>query len=244
MANIISIETSADVCSVSLSSDGFILLHREEWEGHNHAARLSGFIAEALAHLRKHEMTLDAVAVSMGPGSYTGLRIGLSEAKGLAYVMGVPLIGVDTLQLLVTALMFSGAELPEGCLYAPMIDARRMEVFTGLYDAALTPLAEPGPQILTPDTLSGPLAQGPVAIFGSGAAKAADIIKGPNAIFITGSAPDAADTVSVMSDIRPLATDMMPLAEKAWRDRQFLDLAYSTPSYLKDFYSPARPNAQ
>ncbi|MCM1337532.1 MAG: tRNA (adenosine(37)-N6)-threonylcarbamoyltransferase complex dimerization subunit type 1 TsaB [Candidatus Amulumruptor caecigallinarius] len=227
MANIISIETSADVCSVSLSSDGFILLHREEWEGHNHAARLSGFIAEALDHLRAHEMSLDAVAVSMGPGSYTGLRIGLSEAKGLAYVKGVPMIGVDTLQLLVTSLMFSGAELPEGCLYAPMIDARRMEVFTGLYDAALTPLTEPGPQILTPDTLAEPLSQGPVVLFGSGADKAMEVIKSPNALFISG--------------IRPLATDMMPLAEMAWRDRRFLDLAYSTPSYLKEFYTTARP---
>lgn len=227
MASIISIETSADVCSVSLSSDGFILLHREEWEGHNHAARLSGFIAEALAHLRDHDMPLDAVAVSMGPGSYTGLRIGLSEAKGLAYARRVPLIGVDTLQLLVTSLMFSGAELPEGCLYAPMIDARRMEVFTGLYDAALIPLTTPGPLLLDADTLAGELARGPVAIFGSGAEKASEVIKSPNALFISG--------------IRPLATDMMALAEKAWRDRRFLDLAYSTPSYLKEFYTTARP---
>lgn len=227
MANIISIETSADVCSVSLSSDGFILLHREEWEGHNHAARLSGFIAEALSHLKEHDMPLQAVAVSMGPGSYTGLRIGLSEAKGLAYARQVPLIGVDTLQLLVTSLMFSGAELPDGCLYAPMIDARRMEVFTGLYDSALRPLSEPGPLVLDGDTLAGPLAAWPVAIFGSGAEKAMEVIKNPNALFISG--------------VRPLATDMMALAERAWRDGEFIDLAYSVPSYLKEFYTTARP---
>lgn len=130
MATIISIETSADVCSVALSSDGFILLHFEEWESHNHAARLSGFLSECMEHLRRHDMSLDAVAVSMGPGSYTGLRIGLSEAKGLAYSLGIPLIGVDTLKLLVTHVMFAGAELPDDTLYCPMVDARRMEVFT------------------------------------------------------------------------------------------------------------------
>lgn len=228
MATILSIETSADVCSISLSSDGFILMHREEWEGGNHAARLSSFIADAMAHLKEHSMKLDAIAVSMGPGSYTGLRIGLSEAKGLAYVLDIPLIGVSTLELLVTSVMFSGAELPDGCLYAPMIDARRMEVFTGLYDAALTPLNQPGPQILDENTYAEALAEAPVAIFGSGADKAMEVIKSPSALFISG--------------VRPLATDMLALAERNWRDSKFLDLAYSVPEYLKEFYSTAKPS--
>lgn len=229
MATILSIETSAEVCSVSLSSDGFILLHREEWKGHNHAASLSGFIAEALAHLREHGMKLDAVAVSMGPGSYTGLRIGLSEAKGLAYSLGIPLIGVDTLELLAVRVMFSGVDLPDGVLYVPMVDARRMEVFMGVYDQALLPQTQPGPVILDGHTLDAWIEKGPVAIFGSGAAKAMELIKRPELTYISG--------------IIPLATDMLALAERSFRDGRFLDLAYSTPSYLKEFYSTAKASA-
>ncbi|HJE39728.1 MAG: tRNA (adenosine(37)-N6)-threonylcarbamoyltransferase complex dimerization subunit type 1 TsaB [Candidatus Amulumruptor caecigallinarius] len=221
MATIISIETSADVCSVALSSDGFILQHFEEWESHNHAARLSGFLSDCMEHLRRHDMKPDAVAVSMGPGSYTGLRIGLSEAKGLAYALGIPLIGVDTLRLLVTHVMFSGAELPGDTLYCPMVDARRMEVFTGVYDLALNEVVTPAPMILDETSLSDILDQHHLAIFGTGSDKAVDIIRHPNALFISG--------------IVPLATDMVALAEKAWHAGEFLDLAYSTPSYLKAF---------
>lgn len=221
MATIISIETSADVCSVALSSDGFILLHFEEWESHNHAARLSGFLSECMEHLRRHDMGLDAVAVSMGPGSYTGLRIGLSEAKGLAYSLGIPLIGVDTLKLLVTHVMFAGAELPDDTLYCPMVDARRMEVFTGVYDIALNEVATPGPMILDETSLADILDRNHVAIFGTGSDKAVPVILHPNALYISG--------------VVPLATDMVALAEKAWHAQDFLDLAYSTPNYLKAF---------
>lgn len=228
MATILNIETSADVCSVALSSDGFILLHREEWQSHNHAARLGGFIKECLDHLKEHGMRLDAVAVSMGPGSYTGLRIGLSEAKGLAYALGIPLIGVDTLELLVAHVMFSGAELPEDALYVPMVDARRMEVFTAVYDLGLNEVKAAQPMVLDGDSFGDVLAQGvPVAFFGSGSDKAVELIRHPGALFISG--------------VVPLATDMVALAEKAWRDRRFLDLAYSVPRYLKEFYSTARP---
>lgn len=221
MATIISIETSADVCSVALSSDGFILLHFEEWESHNHAARLSGFLSECMEHLRRHDMGLDAVAVSMGPGSYTGLRIGLSEAKGLAYSLGIPLIGVDTLKLLVTHVMFAGAELPDDTLYCPMVDARRMEVFTGVYDITLNEVATPGPMILDETSLADILDRNHVAIFGTGSDKAVPVIRHPNALYISG--------------VVPLATDMVALAEKAWHAQDFLDLAYSTPNYLKAF---------
>ena len=128
MPTILNIDTSTEVCSVALTSEGAVLEHYEEFNGRNHATLLSGFIKACLDHLRRHEMKLDAVAVSLGPGSYTGLRIGLSEAKGLAYALDVPLIGVDTLQLMAVSVMFSGEELPEDVMFAPMIDARRMEV--------------------------------------------------------------------------------------------------------------------
>lgn len=231
MAVILNIDTSTEVCSVALSAEGTVLCHREEFEQRNHATLLSGFMKDCLDRLRELELALDAVAVSMGPGSYTGLRIGLSEAKGLAYAMGLPLIGVDTLQLLAVSVMFSGQEYPEGALYAPMIDARRMEVFTGVYDQALTPLMEPTPMILDADSYAGFLEQGPVLFFGNGSDKAREVITSPNAVFVP--------------DVKPLAVDMIALSELKWSRREFLDLAYSTPWYRKEFQatSPRDPLA-
>ncbi len=221
MATILNIETSTSVCSVALTSEGAILQHLEDFQGRNHAVLLSGFIKEALDHLRRHEMKLDAVAVSIGPGSYTGLRIGLSEAKGLAYSLGIPLIGVPTLELMAVGVMF-GHELPDGVVFAPMIDARRMEVYTAVYDFALSAQMEPAPLILDADSYSEYLAKGPVAFFGDGSEKAKELLgSNPNAIFIP--------------NINPLAVDMIALSERAFRNNDFIDVAYSTPLYLKDF---------
>lgn len=136
MAVILNIETSTNVCSAALTAEGMVLCHREDFSGQNHAALLSGFIKACLDRANELEMKLDAVAVSMGPGSYTGLRIGLSEAKGLAFALDVPLIGVDTLELLAVTAMFEHDIDPEALL-VPMIDARRMEVFTGVFNMAL-----------------------------------------------------------------------------------------------------------
>ncbi|MBP3537889.1 MAG: tRNA (adenosine(37)-N6)-threonylcarbamoyltransferase complex dimerization subunit type 1 TsaB, partial [Muribaculaceae bacterium] len=111
MAVILNIETSGSVCSAALTAEGTVIAHREDFEGRNHATLLSGFIKHCLDHAAEHEIKLDAVAVSMGPGSYTGLRIGLSEAKGLAYALNIPLIGVNTLELLATRVMFSSDEI-------------------------------------------------------------------------------------------------------------------------------------
>lgn len=222
MAVILNIDTSTNVCSTALTAEGMILCHREDFRGQNHAAMLSGFIKDCLDHLREHEMELNAVAVSMGPGSYTGLRIGLSEAKGLAYALDVPLIGVDTLELLVSHVMFDfSLELPDNILYAPMIDARRMEVFTGVYDNGLTPLMKPQPLILDGESYSGFLASHPVAFFGNGSAKWSEVCGNENAIFVP--------------DVVPLASDMIALAERAYSRGEFIDLAYSTPNYLKEF---------
>ncbi len=222
MATILNIETSTSVCSVALSSEGAILHHNEDFQGRNHAVLLSGFIKEALDHLRRHEMKLDAVAVSIGPGSYTGLRIGLSEAKGLAYALEIPLIGVPTLELMSVGVMFSRDDLPDGTLFAPMIDARRMEVYTAVYDLALNALMPSSPLVLDSDSYGEFLAAGPVAFFGDGSEKAKSLLgENPDAIFIP--------------DISPLAVDMVALSERAFRDGDFLDLAYSVPLYLKDF---------
>ena len=133
MATILNIETSTDVCSVALTSEGQVLDHRENYEGQTHATLLSQYVKDMLDYAHSREMKLDAVAVSIGPGSYTGLRIGLSEAKGLAFGLDVPLIGVNTLQLLTVSAMFNHFIDEERLLYVPMIDARRMEVYTAAY---------------------------------------------------------------------------------------------------------------
>lgn len=225
MATILSIDTSTAVCSTALTAEGMVLRHYENFEGRNHATLLSDYIKGCLDYLDDHEMKLDAVAVSIGPGSYTGLRIGLSEAKGLAYGLKVPLIGVDTLKLLATSAMFrADGEMevdPERTLIAPMIDARRMEVFTGVYDYALNAVMEPRPLILDEGSYGEYLANHRVVFCGDGSMKAQDVVKSPNAYF--------------MKDVAPLAVDMLPLAEMAFLKGDFLDLAYSTPQYLKDF---------
>ncbi|MDE7152889.1 MAG: tRNA (adenosine(37)-N6)-threonylcarbamoyltransferase complex dimerization subunit type 1 TsaB [Muribaculaceae bacterium] len=220
MAVIINIETSTKVCSAALSAEGMVLVHRESFSGQNHATLLSGFIKDCLDYARDHELEPEAVAVSIGPGSYTGLRIGLSEAKGLAYALDLPLIGIPTLKIMATHVMFLPDVEPD-MVYAPMIDARRMEVYTAVYDLGLNPLLKPVPLILEPDGYKEWLDSGTVLFFGDGAEKAKAVITHPNARFI--------------DDIVPLAADMTPLAEQAFARRDFLDLAYSVPEYLKEY---------
>lgn len=223
MAVILNIETSTDVCSAALTAEGQILVHDEDFGGRNHAALISGYAKRCLDFAAEHELRLDAVAVSLGPGSYTGLRIGLSEAKGLVYALDTKLIGVSTLQLLATRVMFSTLDIDPDSIFVPMIDARRMEVYTAAYDFALSALMEPKPLILDADSYAGLLATGrPVLFFGNGSDKARELLGGhANAVFVP--------------DVQPLAVDMVALAELHWSRRDFLDLAYSTPCYLKDF---------
>ena len=136
MAVILNIETSTNVCSVALTAEGMVLAHQEDMDGRNHAGLLSDYIKYCLDFAAEKELKLEAVAVSMGPGSYTGLRIGLSEAKGLAYALDIPLIGINTLKIMACQVMFT-QELQGDEIFVPMIDARRMEVYTAAYDFAL-----------------------------------------------------------------------------------------------------------
>ena len=168
-------------------------------------------------------MQLDAVAVSMGPGSYTGLRIGLSEAKGLAYALDIPLIGIDTLKLLATRVMFSTDDIDPDTIFIPMVDARRMEVYTAAYDFALNEMMKPQALILDENSYSELRMSGrPILYFGSGAAKAQELFAGtPGAQYVP--------------EVEALAVDMIALAERAYAMREFIDTAYSTPAYLKEF---------
>lgn len=221
MANILNIETSTEACSVALTGDCSVLANYEERSGRRHAELLGGFVGQALEEARKQERKIDAVAVSIGPGSYTGLRIGLSQAKGLAYALKVPLIGVPTLQILATNVMFNHHGIDLDSRFAPMIDARRMEVYTCVLDMWLRELMPTQPLILTPESYREFLDQGPLLFMGNAIGKAREVIDHPNARWVEG--------------VQPLAADMLALSEKAFRAGDFLDLAYSTPLYLKEF---------
>lgn len=226
MANILNIETSTSVCSVALTSEGQVLEHYENYDGKTHATLLSLYIQRSLKYARSRNLQLDAVAVSIGPGSYTGLRIGLSEAKGLAFGFNIPLIGVNTLQLLTVTTMFNHFIDDDNALYVPMIDARRMEVYTGVYNNALEPVVEPEAKIIDEGAFGDLLASHHMFFFGNGSDKAANVIKSPNAEFIPG--------------IKPEALHMLALSEKAYREHDFIDVAYSTPLYIKEFQATKR----
>ena len=141
MSTILNIETSGKICSVALTREGALEFDLENREGMKHAEVLAPFVERAMEEVKRKEWKLDAVAVSIGPGSYTGLRIGLSLAKGLAFSLGVPLIGVSTLKILAVKAMFRNFNFTGEEILVPMIDARRMEVFTGAYDFALNAVA-------------------------------------------------------------------------------------------------------
>ncbi len=166
MPNIIHIETSTDVCSVALSSDGIVKFHRENYEGQSHATLLAGYVQDALSYARLNALPLHAIAVSGGPGSYTGLRIGVSEAKGLCFGMNLPLIAVGTLELLCCTAMFR-PDTDFDALICPMIDARRMEVYAAVYDASLQPVMPVGAYIVDAHTFDEPLSRGKVIFCGS-----------------------------------------------------------------------------
>lgn len=229
MAVILNIETSAAATSVALTAEGMVLAHQENMDGRNQAMMISDYIKYCLDFAREKNFEIEAVAVSMGPGSYTGLRIGLSEAKGLAYALGVPLIGVDTLKLLVCQVMFTKDDLTGEEIFIPMVDARRMEVYTGAYDFSLAELMPRQPLILDESSYADIIGLGRrTLIFGDGSDKAKDILTASN--------------VEWIPDIRPLAIDMIALSEQAYSKRDFLDLAYSTPYYLKDFQATRPKN--
>ena len=214
---------------MALTSEGQVLDHSENYEGQTHATLLSQYVQQALQYARTRELPIDAIAVSIGPGSYTGLRIGLSEAKGLAFGLNVPLIGVNTLQLLSVSAMFNHFIDEDKLLYVPMIDARRMEVYTAAYTPALEAVVEPQAMILDEHSFEGLLDEGYTLVaVGNGSDKAREVLKHEQMRFIAG--------------IKPVALEMMALAEKAYREQQFIDVAYSTPLYLKEFQATKPKN--
>jgi len=221
MSCILHIETSTSVCSVAVSEDSQVIFQQEDHSGPNHAERLGSMVDEALSFTDNHAIPFDAVAVSCGPGSYTGLRIGVSMAKGICYGRSLKLIAVPTMELLCVPVLLRETVKDDDALLCPMIDARRMEVFAGIYDRALKPIRQVEADVVDAETYKPWLDAHPVYFFGNGAAKCMETIHHPNAHLI--------------ENIEPLAKWMQPLAERRLLNDRTEDVAYFEPFYLKDY---------
>ena len=221
MSCILNIETSTDVCSVAISDNGQVIFNKEDHSGPNHAVKLGVYVDEALSFIDAHGIPLEAVAVSCGPGSYTGLRIGVSMAKGICYGRDVKLISIPTLELMAVPVLLGEHPTEEDALIVPMLDARRMEVYAKVMDRALKEVRPIQADIVDADTYKEYLDRGTVYFFGNGAEKCMEVINHPNARLVKG--------------IEPLAKNMALLAEKRFVEGKFEDVAYFVPFYLKDF---------
>ncbi|MEG2163331.1 MAG: tRNA (adenosine(37)-N6)-threonylcarbamoyltransferase complex dimerization subunit type 1 TsaB, partial [Bacteroidales bacterium] len=188
---------------------------------------LGGYVSEALGFIRKNNLKPDAVAVSCGPGSYTGLRIGVSMAKGVCFGLDIPLIAVSTTELLACSVIFN-EKCDEEALLCPMIDARRMEVYSAVYDRSLSPVEPVRANIICADSFKEILNERKILFFGDGAEKCKSEIKHPNALFI--------------DNIVPLASSMLALSERSLRNGNFEDTAYFQPFYLKEFQATLPKN--
>ncbi|MBR1517985.1 MAG: tRNA (adenosine(37)-N6)-threonylcarbamoyltransferase complex dimerization subunit type 1 TsaB [Prevotella sp.] len=221
MSCILNIDTSTDVCSVAVSENGACIFSKEDHSGPNHAVNLGVFVDEAMSFTDNHAIPFDAVAVSSGPGSYTGLRIGVSMAKGICYARDLKLISVPTLATMCVPLLLQEKIEEDDALLCPMIDARRMEVYAQVFDRSLKVVRGIQADVVDENTYRSLLDEHVVYFFGNGAEKCMSAIGHDNARFIPG--------------IEPLAKNMFPLAEKKFLNDDFEDVAYFVPFYLKDF---------
>ena len=225
MAIILSIETATTVCSAALLQDGNPVINKENHQGQSHATLLGVYVQQIMEHVRENKIKLDAIAVSSGPGSYTGLRIGISEAKGLSYGLDIPIIAIPT-HLIMASMMKDKVE--DGTLLCPMIDARRMEVYSTIYDTSLNVIRKTSADIIESESYNNLLTKHKIVFLGNGAEKCKNIISHPNAQFI--------------NDIHPLASEMGVAAEKAYKEKDFVSSAYFEPFYLKEFVATTPKN--
>lgn len=222
MTIILSIETATPVCSVALIKNNQVLAVKKSTRKNSHAEIVTVFIDELMKENQFSFKDLDAVAVSKGPGSYTGLRIGVSTAKGMCYALDIPLIAVNTLQSLAIGASFD-YQPDEGLpvLFCPMIDARRMEVYCALFDKSNREIRETKAEIIEPDAFQTYLVSNKVVFFGDGADKCKEVIQHSNAVFL--------------ENVFPSAKNMAGIALDKFNKQQFEDVAYFEPFYLKDF---------
>jgi tRNA threonylcarbamoyladenosine biosynthesis protein TsaB len=217
LALILNIETATTQCSVALAKHGVVMSSKELNEGYSHAENLHVFIDEVLKQAGIEPKQLNAVAVGSGPGSYTGLRIGVSAAKGLAFSLQIPLIAVNTLKI-----MTASIQRDEKHLYCPMLDARRMEVYCAIYDADLSEERKTSAEIISSEDLNFFKVQKPIVFFGDGMMKCKDILSAlPGSTFVYG--------------IFPSAKILAKLSFQSYSQKQFEDVSTFEPFYLKDF---------
>lgn len=216
MAIILNIETATTNCSVSLSKDGEILVLKEDnSSGYSHAETLHVFIDDVFKEAKIKPSAIDAIAVSKGPGSYTGLRIGVSTAKGLCFALNKPLIATDTLEALANQITSNDGFI------VPMLDARRMEVYSAIYNSNLELAREIKAEILNEESFKELLEKSKVYFIGNGVEKTKTLIQHPNAVFVEGKLPSA--------------KEMSKLSEIKYKKSDTEDVAYFEPYYLKDF---------
>ena len=218
---ILHIETATTMCSVALSAGIEILALKELNERNIHASQITLFIDEVMKKACKNYADLNAIAVSKGPGSYTGLRIGASTAKGLCYALDIPLIAVDTLEAMTIGILQDNPEMSPNSLLCPMIDARRMEVYTAIFDTNLKLLADVSAKILDEHSFDPFFTEKKLIFFGDGAAKSRQLyLNQSNYLFL---------------EFECSAAHMVPLAFNKYQSGQFENTAYFEPFYLKDF---------
>lgn len=225
MSAILHIETATEVCSVALSSNGELLQHKVSNQPQAHSSLLGVFVEEVMQYVRSNNIALDAISVSSGPGSYTGLRIGVSEAKGLSFGLGVPLIAIPTHKIMAQQVRHMS---DNDTLLCPMIDARRMEVYATFFNSKLEVVRNTAADIIDEESYSELLGAHKVIFLGNGADKCKGAINHANAVFV--------------DDIKPDAQSMIPLAEDAFENKEFVDVAYFEPFYLKEFVATIPKN--
>ena len=234
MATILNIETSTEVCSVNVSENGKLFFEKESLEGLKHSELLTVFIEQLFSENNLEMKAVDAVAVAKGPGSYTGLRIGVSVAKGLCYALNKPLIAISTPD----AMGIFTSQHPEqfnienkgseNLLFCPMIDARRMEVYTALYNHNAEQIEPVSAKIIDENSFSEKLKDSEIAFFGNGADKCKKALSHPNALFA--------------GPLKASARFMINLAEKKYNNKEFENVAYFEPFYLKNFVATVPKN--
>jgi tRNA threonylcarbamoyladenosine biosynthesis protein TsaB len=223
MAIILNIETATPVCSVSIAKDGELIASKELNSRNSHSSVITLFIEELMKEKSLDFKDLDAVAVSMGPGSYTGLRIGVSTAKGICFAVDKPLIAVSTLQAMAAGMVSFSSEIniDDSTLFCPMIDARRMEVYTALYSAQNEEVEGVHNKIIDEESFSEILSTKRLIFGGDGADKCKDALNGDNCIYL--------------DEFYPSAKYMAKISEEKFQKELFEDVAYFEPYYLKDF---------
>lgn len=226
---ILCLETSTKACSVALGQNGKLLALKESTdEQYSHAENLTLYMEDVCKEANFRLNDVDAIAVSKGPGSFTGLRIGVSAAKGLCYALDKPLIAINSLEAMAAGcLRLPSSIIHFPSLFCPMIDARRMEVYCAVYDEKLNAVKETSADVIDERSFSALLEKGKVYFFGDGADKCRSAITHKNAVFI--------------ENISPSAQFMIPIAEKYFTEKRFEDVAYFEPFYLKDFVGAIPP---